>query len=443
MLMPLLSESDPKESAEGSIDPLGIYPIADVLASSMVPGVRERQGHPRFLTIIAASLSLCSEFDEDEVACDDISEPLQVFEWYVVEGLARATKDSSLLVGLPGRDKADRALADKVPLSRKRYLKGPRTFGFHGIYRVLAREIGVEAAGRLGDAGFAILDAWQKEQGLVGFVGSADGPGRSHRQRLIDGIRDGLKSGATNRKSWGDFFAKHFGIYDAKPMEAAEIRRSLVSDSPSSTAADFRGEVFEALTSTQGQAVWSKQVESKEFSERRFHEWLLTRASAPLQELLTAIGAYECFCRLLQSAFDDCLRYLTLHKQRIKCAELAELEGVVLAAKKLPDSYSKAIEVLAPIGLVDRFNNACSCFAQKSQPSDWVEQLLDFHTQVQRDKSRAGKAPWFDRFDDGSYLIRQGYIREYQPRYDDHYVHSYRTNSLWSFACDLTIVDGE
>ena len=33
MLMPLLSVADPKESAEGSIDPLGIYPIADLLAS--------------------------------------------------------------------------------------------------------------------------------------------------------------------------------------------------------------------------------------------------------------------------------------------------------------------------------------------------------------------------------------------------------------------------
>ena len=45
-LMPMLSDSDPAESAEGSIDPLGIYPIADTLASRMVPGVRERQRHP-------------------------------------------------------------------------------------------------------------------------------------------------------------------------------------------------------------------------------------------------------------------------------------------------------------------------------------------------------------------------------------------------------------
>ncbi|CAD71598.1 MAG TPA: hypothetical protein DDX19_11585 [Rhodopirellula baltica] len=111
MLMPRLSEADPAESAEGSIDPLGMYPIADALASRMVPGVRERQTLPRFLTTIAVSLSLCSVFDEDTVADDGVSEPWQVFEWYVVEGLARATSDPKLLRGLPGRDKADKAKA--------------------------------------------------------------------------------------------------------------------------------------------------------------------------------------------------------------------------------------------------------------------------------------------------------------------------------------------
>ncbi|TWT91631.1 hypothetical protein Pla100_50220 [Neorhodopirellula pilleata] len=56
MLMPMLSEADPAESAEGSIDPLRIYPTTDPLASRMVPGVRERQQHPRFLMVIAMSL---------------------------------------------------------------------------------------------------------------------------------------------------------------------------------------------------------------------------------------------------------------------------------------------------------------------------------------------------------------------------------------------------
>ena len=59
-LLPLLSELDPSESAEGGTDPLGLYPISDALAVQMVPGVRERQQRVRFLTIIAASLAVAS-----------------------------------------------------------------------------------------------------------------------------------------------------------------------------------------------------------------------------------------------------------------------------------------------------------------------------------------------------------------------------------------------
>jgi len=53
MLTPLLTEADPAETSEGSIDPLGLYSIADALVTRLVPGVRERQKHPRFLTAIA------------------------------------------------------------------------------------------------------------------------------------------------------------------------------------------------------------------------------------------------------------------------------------------------------------------------------------------------------------------------------------------------------
>ena len=95
MLMPLLSEADPQVSAEGSIDPLGIYAIADALAVRMIPGVRERQQHPRFLTSIAVSLSLCNEFDDELVASDGVSEPWQVFEWHLVEGMSARPRNRS------------------------------------------------------------------------------------------------------------------------------------------------------------------------------------------------------------------------------------------------------------------------------------------------------------------------------------------------------------
>jgi len=71
---------------------------------------------------------------------------------------------------------------------------------------------------------------------------------------------------------------------------------------------------------------------------------------------------------------------------------------------------------------------------------DWLEALLKHHCDVQAAKPPAGKAPWFDRFDDGSCMIRTAYIRDKGGRHDDSYVHAYRTGALWSFAADLGLV---
>ena len=91
-------------ASEGSIDPLGLYSIADNLAVQLVPGVRERQRRPRFLTVICASAAVCQHFEPDSVAKDDLSEPWQVFEWYLVEGLIRRITDNDRLRNLPGRE---------------------------------------------------------------------------------------------------------------------------------------------------------------------------------------------------------------------------------------------------------------------------------------------------------------------------------------------------
>ena len=54
--------------------------------------------------------------------------------------------------------------------------------------------------------------------------------------------------------------------------------------------------------------------------------------------------------------------------------------------------------------------------------------------------SPAGKAPWVEQFDDGSYIIRPRYRVEQGGRHDDSYVHAYRTMPLWSFAQELGLV---
>lgn len=438
MLMPMLTEADPNVSAEGSIDPLGMYSIADALAVRMIPGVRERQTHPRFLTSIAVSLSLCSDFDDDLIAADGVSEPRQVLEWYCVEGLVRSTKDPKLLRGLPGQDKASSAIRDRVPLSEKRYLKTPTVFGFHGVYRALARDTGVERADRLGEVGYELLTAWEKEQGLIGFSGTMAGPGKAIRQQLSDAIRDGLKISAVARKpGWAgwSFFSEHLGIYDAGKSEARVLSQALVNP-----GSGFRREALNSLISPEGQNLWAAEVDSRSFSERRFHELLASSASGELKELLHAVDAYEQFCRLLQDAFDDCLYYLSQHQQRIQLQELGGLIGVQRAAKGIPEIFADVSERLSLFGETVRFQDAFSSLAERLPPTDWLERLLDHHCRTQYRKPPAGKAPWFDRFDDGSCMIRIGYIRDTGGRHDDAFVHAYRTRSLWSFAWDLRLV---
>ncbi len=439
VLLPMLSEADPKTRAEGSIDPLGMYAIADVLAVRLVPGVRERQRHPRFLTSIAVSLSLCSGFSDDEIAADGISEPWQVFEWYVVEGLVRTMKDPDLLRGLPGQNKARNAIQDGVPLCARRYLKTPTVFGFHGVYRALARDTNVDLANHLGSTGYDLLNAWERDQELHGFTGSGDGPGKVVRHRLLDAVRDGLEKGAVARKAgWSgwNFFGDHLGIYEAGGREVQVIKRALLH-----SATGYRREVMSALLSDDGRVLWAEQVNAETYSERRFHELLLSNSDGELRDLLRAIDAYEQFSRLLQDAFDDCLFHLSKHRKRVQPSAFVQLEGVQRAAAKIPSIFSEVADRISPFGEAMRFHELFGTLAEKVSPLEWVERLLEHHRRVQSLKPPAGKAPWLERFDDGSYLIRTAYLRDSGGRHDDSYVHTYRTKSLWSFARDLHLVE--
>lgn len=436
MLLPMLSEADPAVSSEGSIDPLGTSVVAEALAVQMIPGVRERQRHPRFLTAIAVSHALCDDYDPDEVASDHISEPWQVFEWYLVEGLVRTETERSRLTGLPGQDKAGSAVKDAVPLSAKRYLKTPSIFGFHGIYRVLARDIDLEIKGRMLETGARLLKTWEAEQGLHGFVGSGGGPGLEAKRRLREAIQDGLKKGATARSSgWQGwrFFRDHLGIYSIGPREAKVVIDALLDP-----ARGHRGEILSFLTSHKGSALWRKLSENGG-SEREFHRALRGGASAPLREHLDAIDRYERFSRLIEDAFQECLSKLSRRQGRIRSSELAPLASVKLAIASMSDLYHE-VSARLPLGQAAKFREKFADVAEKLPPQDWVERLFEHHTQNQLAKPPAGKAPWVDLLDDASYMIRAAYFRHEFDGPTQEYVHAYRTASLWSFARDLHLV---
>ncbi|HEV3330629.1 MAG TPA: hypothetical protein VG096_06600 [Bryobacteraceae bacterium] len=438
-MAPLLTEKDDVESGEGGIDPLGTEPMADRLASKLIPGVRERQRHPRFLTALAVSLSLCSEFEDEVLASDGVSEPWLVWEWYFVEGMVRTLgRTTDAILGLPGREKAASAISDGVPVSAKRYLKTPTVFGFHGIYRLLAEKLGVQQDGRLGERGYELLNVWSKEQGLEGFVGMGGGRGRRIRDQLREALSFGLKTGAVARGGgWSGwrFFAEHLAPYRFGRNESRLLTDALVDD-------PFRRAVWEFLVSVEGQRLWRRQISDKSFSERSFHKALRHGTTGDLLRLLRAIGDFERFGRLLQNAFDDCLYSMTCKRGKVLPLELGRLSSAKLASTRLPEMFNKVMDTLEPFGEALRFQQRFASLAEVGTATEWVERLMQHHRGVQQQKPPDGKNPWVERFDDGGIVIRPLYLRHDPAKSDDGYVHSFRTNSLWSFARDLGLVRG-
>jgi len=135
LAVPILTLSDPPESAEGSIDPLSLQATYEHLAETVYPFMAVRMARPRFLTAIAAGARMCEGL-EDEFAADRITPAWLVCEWVVVEAFIRAwdAAGSGVLWGMPGTYKVRRALDAGRPVSAAAYLKTPRVFGYTGVY---------------------------------------------------------------------------------------------------------------------------------------------------------------------------------------------------------------------------------------------------------------------------------------------------------------------
>ncbi len=439
MQMPCLSAKDSAASSEGTLDPLGLYQIADALGVKLIPGIRERMRHPRFLTLTAVSLAVCSEIDDDILAKDGVSEPWQVFEWYVVEGLVRYIKDKDLLRGLPGTDKVTRSILDNVPISARNYLKTANVFGFHGVYRLLSRTLNIDVDGRLGENGYRLVSAWREEQDLPGFYESSLGKGAEAIKIWRDAVRDGLEKGAVARSAaWQGWqlMAEHLGPHGAGPKEQRALKELILSHEKG-----YARQLVQFMTSPDGSGLVRQMLEHSAdggaWSERPFHNALREKAEPELRELLVAISAYETFARLLQDAFEDCLQEMTNYKGKTPVVALAECRNVQKAAERIPLEYGSTMDKLEAFGELARFQDIFSTLADKGSPQDWVVRLLEHHRRVQMKKPPIGKLPWFDRFDDGSCIIRQGYKKDKGGLGDDSYVHAYRLNSLWTFAKDM------
>lgn len=137
---------------------------------------------------------------------------------------------------------------------------------------------------------------------------------------------------------------------------------------------------------------------------------LRTTASQGLRQLLDAIDAYEGFSRLCHDAFQDCLYEMTLQGgKKTSLAVIAALPSVKRAGQRVPARFGEVMERLEPVGEAVRFGEAFSGLAERGGNGEWTERLIEHHLKTQRQKPPNGKNPWFERFDDGSLIVRPDY----------------------------------
>jgi hypothetical protein len=429
MLASFSSAFDPSETSDSSLDPLGLYAFSDALASRFIPGLRERMSTPRFLTAIAFGAYICAPF-RGRVAKDGRSEPYQVYEWLMVTGWYKVHRDTEELLGLPGVQKAEEAFRQSKPLNAARYLKTASVFGFHGVYRTLAEEIGVvDEAYQLGPLGEALLQAWERGMGLS--LAAADWQERLKTMRAD--IDQSLNSGHVN-VSWhnhrvGDV-ANHFLPHRITPEEADVIWRGVLSGE------SMRGSFADFMTKDGG-AIWNAALEqSKVGDERKVYEAFQQSQNAATGRIsIQLVRDYERAASTLHEAFHAILRQLELTSPVSK-EQLVALPEVYQGAIRIADEWravcvswddwgrSHDTKGLAlPEGLQDVLEVRTSV--------QFIEMLWTHHSRIQKKKGRQGKMRWLERDDHGRFHVSlRGRSEEPRP---GSFVHAYRCVPMMSF----------
>lgn len=429
-LLPFQTAFDPPQQAEGSLDPLGLYSIADALGVRLAPGVRERQSKPRYLTLALAGFAVCQGALQ-ELGSQKRLPAWLVFEWLIVQSLVRRFAGTPDLQGIPGRDKVAECLRRGEPVCASNYLKTPSVFGFHGIYRVLGVKVGLfDVDGNPLERGRRVLQAWQQDQQLAGFL-DGQGPGRDLRRGIEKAVRAGLESGrmAAPGNDISAWIAAHLNPHRPASMERDVLWSTLTHSDA------LRGEYAALLTDATGQADWQNAEES----EAAYHESLLNRASLPMRHLLRTIRAFERLARLLTDAFDEARWNMSQEGRPVTAGWIAGGACVQRASREGAAALRDALLLLGEVDPVARVRaeSSLSWVGEPVNATEFATHLLAHHERVQRGKPPNGKRPWFDTFGDGRIGIRPAYEpKEFAPA-EGEYVHAYRTRPIWSFAIDL------
>jgi hypothetical protein len=432
--LPFLTAVDPLISGEGILDPLGLSNVADRLAEDVLPGLRARMARPRFLTLTAVAAAVCEGLPD--VGEDGVTPPHIAFEWLVVEAFVRAA-DRRDFVNTPGTLKAQAAKQSGDSLRASTYLRAPGVFGFHGVYKPIATDVGVvDDDFHLGDAGYALIRIWEDEQGLPGFLPRAggDGTGRRLFESIHVAISDALKAQQVARSGgWAGWreIATHLVPAGLGSREAEHIKKLMGGE-----GGGTRGEVFATLHEHGPE----DSVDDESRLVAQFVRPHLTQAGNPeLVAKLDTIDAFEAFATAIETAFDRLLHASSVRADRPVTAsdlqgdpDFARIAGDLAA---LVDAADRAMDT-GSIGARQEFEPLSQAFRSVRTSAQLFEALLSQHATVQKSKAPDGKREWLEHDVGGGVYVRPLYrVDDLRPR--PIWGRPYRFHTVHSFSLDL------
>jgi len=378
----------------------------------------------RFLTAMAVG-SLVTQGLEDNPELRDAS-PYLVWEWLVVEALMRTRGEDPGVWGVPGTLVARRALNLHGYLDARCYLKTPRIFGFHGVYKRLAIHLRLlDVHLNPGPNAEALADAWARS---IGFRDLNEAKPllsnwTAEVRRCLREKPPRTRPNWTN-KNWNDL-AEAFAPYRCKFQERRYLRNLLLDE----------GKRRLGVLPT----VWQLLSESKDdLTEETLHE-LLARREPSNASLLHAIRSYEAFARALHDAFNLLRAEATsLDARGFEVTNIANDADFRLCMKDLHQRFATAHHALAEVTAPDLFDTRFGGFSEPLDPGACALVLCKHHEDIQQAKSATGKRSWFDRVGERRIYIRHGYREKRRDIQPDRYVHDYRSRPIHNFFHDLT-----
>jgi hypothetical protein len=425
--LPALSAYDPPVAGEGSLDPMGLAAISDRLADRLVPGLRARMQRMRFVTATAVGALSCETL-VDESAADEVSTPAICFEWVVLEAFVRRLKPNEIPSGVPGSQKARNVVNRKQRLSAPTYLKGPKVFGFNGVYKPFSVDAGiVDSSLEPGVRCAELIRAWEQENDAAGFTDDEPGSrGAALRRDIRDEVRSALRTGHVATKTGSRLFGRLAQTLHPDHAATRERRylRSLLNKGPH----EQRGELAQLLTSIEEADV--------ELVESRVLAAIRPQCSVELGAVVDAVVAYEEFARVADAVFRTlCFVSHSQGTRPMTPVDASKHGTVVRGAKELPRLYERAIERMARIDAVGPLEQDLGELAIKRSPPELVEVVMLHHEAVQGRKPPNGKRSWFEPLRDG-WVVRRPYGSPYEPEIGASFVHPIRVAALQRFLKD-------